>query len=81
MKSFSTLTIPSEKFEKEIKRAYDEHQQLESLIEKYMVEYISIVDGEGGRYGLCIICGQPAEHFCKTTRAALCSMDCKKKHI
>ena len=45
MKSFSTLTIPSEKFEKEIKRAYDEHQQLENLIGKYMTEYVSIVDG------------------------------------
>ena len=46
-----------------------------------MVEYVSIIDGEGGKYGLCVICGQPAEHFCKATRAALCGGECKRKHI
>lgn len=46
-----------------------------------MIEYLSIIDGVGGRYGLCVICGQPAEHFCKITKASLCGIDCKKKHI
>ena len=46
-----------------------------------MVEYVSILDAEGGKYGLCVICGQPAEHFCKATRAALCGGECKRKHI
>jgi hypothetical protein len=57
MKAFSTLTIHSEKIDKEIKRAQDEHKQLENLISRYMVEYLSIIDGVGGRYGMCVMCG------------------------
>ena len=46
-----------------------------------MNEYLSIIEKTGGRYGNCVICCQPADHYCKITKASLCGIDCKKKHI
>jgi hypothetical protein len=60
MQSFPTLTLKSEKVEKEIKRAEEENGLLQDLISRYMQEYLSIIDGSGGRYGRCVICGEPA---------------------
>lgn len=59
----------------------EEEQLLSDLISKYMNEYLSIIEKEGGRYGNCVMCAQPADHYCKITRASLCGLDCKKKHI
>lgn len=54
---------------------------LGDLISKYMNEYLSIIEKNGGRYGNCVMCAQPADHYCKITKASLCGLDCKKKHI
>ena len=48
---------------------------------KYVYEIVSKVAGEGGKYGCCVVCGQAAEYYCKSTKAALCGIDCKKKHL
>jgi hypothetical protein len=46
-----------------------------------MNEYLSIVDKSGGKYGSCVMCGQAADNYCRITKASLCGLDCKKKHI
>ena len=50
-------------------------------MEKYVDEIVSRVAEEGGKYGFCVICSQPADHYCKVTKASLCGFDCKKKHL
>lgn len=30
---------------------------------------------------MCVVCNQPAEYFCKVTKASLCGLECKKKHL
>jgi hypothetical protein len=42
---------------------------------------MTIIIGDGGKYGFCVMCGEPAEHFCKITKASLCGIECKKSHI
>jgi hypothetical protein len=79
--SFATVSTRNERTEKEMKAALEEELLLSDLIGKYMNEYLSIVEKEGGRYGSCVMCAQPADHYCKITRASLCGLDCKKKHI
>jgi hypothetical protein len=64
-----------------MKAALVEHNQLADLIAKYMTEYMTIIVGDGGKYGFCVMCGEPAEHFCKITKASLCGIECKKTHI
>lgn len=64
-----------------MKAAREEEGLLVDLVGRYMNEYLSIVEREGGRYGNCVMCAQPADHYCKITRASLCGLDCKKKHI
>ena len=59
----------------------DRDEHFSNLIEKYVDEIANRASGEGGKYGLCVICLQPADHYCKVTRAALCGFDCKKKHL
>ena len=64
-----------------MKNAMDRQELLENLIEKYVEEIVSKVAGEGGKYGCCVVCAQPAEYYCKNTKAAVCGLDCKKKHL
>lgn len=35
----------------------------------------------GGKYGLCVICREPADYYCKITKASLCGAECKKRHL
>lgn len=51
------------------------------MIERYLCEVVAKVAKEGGKYGICVVCSQPAEYFCKVTKASLCGLDCKKKHL
>lgn len=46
-----------------------------------MNEYLAIIEGVGGRYGFCVMCSLPADHYCKITKASLCSIECKKQHL
>ena len=48
---------------------------------KYVGEMVAVVAGIGGKYGLCVVCREPADYFCKITRASLCGADCKKRHL
>lgn len=50
-------------------------------MECYVKEIVAKVVGDGGKYGFCVVCQQPAEYFCKVTKASLCGLECKKKHL
>ncbi len=56
-------------------------RQVFNIVSRYMNEYLSIVDKSGGKYGCCVMCGQAADNYCRITKASLCGLDCKKKHI
>ena len=47
----------------------------------YLEEVVCKVSGVGGRYGLCVVCKNSSDHFCKETRATVCSPACKQKHL
>ena len=34
-----------------------------------------------GRMGWCVVCNEPGDYFCRRSREAVCSMDCKKKNL
>ena len=50
-----------------------------------MVDRIEVMQGEAvkgvGKFGLCFMCRQPAEHYCKDTKIPVCGSDCKKNHL
>ena len=78
--SFNKI-VHNEKVNMQIKNANDKEEHFANLIEKYLDEVVSKVAEEGGKYGLCVVCAQPADHYCKITKASLCGLDCKKKHL
>ena len=80
MSTFNKI-IHNEKINMQIKTANDKDEHFTNLIEKYLDEIVSKVAEEGGKYGFCVVCSQPADHYCKITKASLCGLDCKKKHL
>lgn len=80
MSSFRHIPL-SEKTNQQISKAMDRHESLGNLLERYVDEIVSKVAEEGGKYGRCVICGQAADYFCKITKASLCGLECKKKHL
>eukprot|EP01137_Pigoraptor_chileana_P033942 Opistho-2@25725 len=36
---------------------------------------------EAGKYGFCIVCAKPANHYCAQTKQPVCGIECKRKYI
>ena len=64
-----------------IKKAECHNDKFIQLIEKYTDAIVDKIVGDGGKYGYCVICGEPAEHFCKVTKVSLCGIQCKRVHL
>ena len=71
----------TERHQLQIKNAHERQEELAGLVGRYLEEVVAKVAGEGGKHGCCVMCGQPADYYCKNTKAALCGLDCKQKHL
>ena len=53
--------IPAnERLTGQINNALDREEAFENLISKYLGEVVTKVCREGGKYGYCVVCDQPA---------------------
>lgn len=81
LRCIKTEVAKDDRISKMIKEGLDRYEAYEMFVEMYVSEIVDKVVKDGGKYGHCVICRQPADFHCKDTRASLCGPTCKVKHL
>jgi len=65
-------------------KSHTEHHQMRLIVQQSINRAVEMAMGEtkkeeevGGKFGACVCCGKPANHFCLQTSSPIFSMECK----